>query len=214
MYLELAESGHRPIKGLLQEKRSVNVSGYRRRANNVPRHKRTLSEDENPNPYIFVPDATGGGKWVREDMFDSLDSLEWRKLMYELAPYQPGVNTGQLSESQFMSDRATRKAKREDKKTGRKTAKTAKKTGKEEKKKEKRTARTENIKNIMGGITGAVKNIFGKGDAESEATGGTSPLPEPDEEIKKTFLQQYQTPLLIGGGLALAGGIYYFATRK
>jgi hypothetical protein len=213
MYLELSESPIKVRKGLLQEKKNrfTNVSAYHRKGNNVPAHKRRLGEDENPNPYIFIPDATGGGKYVREDLFDDLDPLEWRKLMYELAPYQTEVNSGGMSESGFLGSRATRKAKREAKKLAKAEKKATKQTTKTERKK----VRGENLKNIIGGITDTAKSIFGKGDQAGAGTEAEIPdTPDPTPDPPTNFFKDNQTALMIGGGVLLAGGIYYFATRK
>jgi len=199
MYLQLAED-------TTLAKRYTNVKKYFRNSHttaghNVKAHRRQLSE-EPENPYIFIPDKTGTTKgiWIREDQFDWMSPLEWRQFVAELAPYQPEVIEGGMSENIYLASRATRKAKR--------AVKQKKKELNKEHRAEVRTQRGETIKNLFGTIGGVAKNIFGQPEAPAggeEAGGGGAP-PE-----KEPF---NYTPILIGAGvLALAGGVYYF-TRE
>src|SRR3989304_5450126 len=114
MYIQLAE--RRP-------RTRTRVSGYKRRANSVRSHYRSLSEDspDADNPFVYIPEEAAiqyglpGNVQIREDSLDFLAPSEWRMLMAQIAQYQPAVDDGTMSEGQFMADRASRKAKREKK---------------------------------------------------------------------------------------------------
>ena len=197
MYLQLAENKNRKVYGGFSQ------------------------EEKIENPYIFVPDPSGNssGVWIREDYFDYLSPFEWRKLMVDLAPFQPDNGSG-MSEGMFLNDRASRKAKREEK------AKT--KAEKKQLKNDKKDAKNKLIQargeakksgrgaDVLGSVIDGVKSIFGKPD--STATDSTTaPLPPDDgggDGGSDEGTPFYKNPLVIGGGiLVLAGGIY-LATRK
>jgi hypothetical protein len=188
----------------LQLSENVRVKSYNRRAHKVRAHKvkshlRTLSESEPENPYIFIPDKTGvtKGIWIREDQFDWMSPGEWRIFVKELAPFQPAVENGTLSEGMFLNDRASRRAKREAKKEEKQLRKTANK--------ERRSA---TLNNLFGTLGGVAKNIFGTPETPPDL----SPEQTLPEEAVTPF---YKNPIVLGlGALAVGGTIYYFATRE
>lgn len=178
---------------------------------------------EPANPFIYVPDPTGltSGMYVREDHFDNLNNAEWRQMMANLAPYQPSVQNGVLSEGRFLNDRASRKAKRQEKRETRQEQKAAKKESKVEKRDSKSAARetraeAKKIKAETGARPGAdilnklidTAGLFMPGGKEDSV----EKHPEKSTGSKKPF---YKNPLVIGGGvLLLAGGIYLATHTK
>lgn len=193
MYLQLAESGNTPA--------TRKVSRY--------------SPSDNDNPYIFVPNATGGGTFVREDLFDDLSDFEWRSLMAQLAPYQPDVQQG-MSESSFMGDRASRKKRREDR-ARKKTEKDVQRKVKRELKNKMKEARIQAKKegrgaNILGSVMDTIGGFFGGGQAPPDTYAPDAGAGPPDDEETEPF---YKNPIVIALGVtALAGGIYYFGFAK
>lgn len=177
------------------------------------------TEAEIPNPYIFVPTTDRSGRQttvrVREDLFDDMSDVDYYRLMRDLAPYQLDVQQQGLSESAFLADRASRRAKRAEKQA----AKEDKKKLKNEKiaaKNEIKKAKAENkraggggksILDTVGGILGKV--IGGGGEVVDDTVPPDAPPPPPPAE-------KSNTGLYIGlglGGVALAA-IIYAATRK
>jgi hypothetical protein len=169
------------------------------------------------NPYIFVPAGLYGmpkSVYIREDYFDYLPNIEFNEMMRQLAPYQPEVQQG-MSERGFLHDRASRKARREEKKK----LKNEKKAAKNELIKARAVAKTEGrggdvLKSVVSGLS----NIFGKGD--SSGTTDVAPPPSPpgggggggDDDDEPTPF--YKNPWVIGGAALLTGGIIYAVTRK
>lgn len=150
------------------------------------------------NPFIFIPDTSGQSKgmYVREDYFDSLTDDDFNRMMRKLAPFQPEVNTGQMSEGRFLASRASRKKAREEKKTK-----------KEETKQKNKDRRAETISNLVQTVGGVASSIFGK-KVES------APAPEslePEGQTEPTPL--YKNPLVLIAGAGLLGAGIYFATR-
>lgn len=218
MYLELAEN-------------RVNVGGYTRSAK-VRKHTRsypTLREDE--NPYIFVPDVeNGGGIFIREDKFDAMPEDQFRRFVKAIAPWQPEVQQGVVSEATFLASRSDRKeqrARRKEAKTAKKEAKTKSKEDKNERKnkraeskassREKRADAKQTRADKKGGgvdwdkvkdVGGSLISKFtGKGGDEAGADGSGGGAPDD----AKPF---YKNPIVIVGALALVGGAIYLGTRK
>jgi len=127
MYLQLAEKPRR-----------THVEGYRRKANKVKSHYRTLSDSEGESYYIYFP---SNGMRIREDVLDCMNEAQWKELIMRLAPYQMEVQNG-MSENVYLASKATRKAKREEKKD-KKTKKSARKEEKKQTKVEKKKSKVE-----------------------------------------------------------------------
>lgn len=206
MYLQLAER--------------TRVKSYTRRANKVKSHWRELSEEEEiPNPYIFVPTTDRMGRpttvRVREDLFDDLNDVEYYRLMRDLAPYQPGAAQG-LSESAFLADRASRRARRERRKADheeKRRLKNEKKQAKNEIKKAKAESKRTGGggKRILDTVSGVLGKVIGGGGVGIETD-----IDIPDDDVGPPPPEKNNTGLYVGlgiGALAL-GGIVYFATRK
>jgi hypothetical protein len=163
---------------------------------------------QKPNDlYIFIPQGFRGAEsdsYVREDIFDNLAPMDYQQLMYELNPYQ---NKG-ISE---LSDRASRKAAREEKKKTKGGA--ARREARAARQKTRQDAKTERSKSgggfldKIGGIAGKILNK----DASIDVGGATVEYDAPNEE---SFFSKYKTPLLIGGGLVAVGTIYMLTKKK
>lgn len=217
MYLQLSENGNyvAPPIYYMSERRRTRVKAYSRKFNYVPAHYRSLSEGQEDNPYLFIPDLTGQSKgyFSREDNFDDLDQREWNQLMRQLLPYQPQVQAG-MSENMFLSAKAGRKAKRADRKKNRddkKKAKVDKKKAKTEIKLARAQAKREGGgSDILGTISDTLGNVFGKGGAEPVEPG------EPGEpRIQRAGMLPFGiTPVQAGIGAVGIAGLIFLATRK
>ena len=155
----------------------------------------------NTDKYIFIPAGFRGAvkdSYVREDLFDNLTDMEFNQLIAELTPYQ---NTG-------LSSKATRQERRKERQANKKEKITIRQAGK-----------TERVK-AGGGISGALtkvgdiaKSILAPGSSVDIATSGKDfSINVQDQE--ESFFSKYKTPLLIGGGLLLAGTIYTMTKKK
>ncbi|MEI8136124.1 MAG: hypothetical protein WCH21_02250 [Bacteroidota bacterium] len=204
MYLQLAERAKKVKVGTYAR------SGY------VKAHTRkfpTLSENE--NPYIFIPNVDGGGVYIREDKFDSMPHDQFVKFVATLAPYQPEVKAGELSEGEYLASRSERKAARQKKKdlkneekeskTKRKEEKSASKAAVRQAKADKKTSGKGFDWDKAGEIGGKlIGKITGKGEEDASGNAGAAIEPTPI----------YKNPLFIAGGAALLLGGIFLATRK
>ena len=127
-------------------------------------------------------------------------------MMRKLAPFQPEVQAGQMSEGRFLASRASRKAKRREKES----QKAEKKRTKAETKKENKERRAKTISNIASSFGGVVSSIFGKPVPGGE-TAPEEELPGTEIPEKKSLLSN---PLVWIAGVGLVAGGIYFATRK
>jgi hypothetical protein len=211
MYLQLAEKPKR-----------IQVGGYKRKSYVSPHSRRYPLSEPAENPYIFIPDVqNGGGLYIREDKFDSMPEEQFKRFVMAIAPWQPEVQNGAMSESMFLSNRAERKENR----SRRKEAKTEKKeqraTNKQDKnqrkndrrasKDEARASKEERKSNRKGfdwdkakdTASSLISKFTGKGgeDESGNAGGGTDATPF------------YKNPLVLVGGALLIGGGIYLATR-
>jgi hypothetical protein len=164
--------------------------------------------------YIFVPQGFKGSTkdmYIREDKFDDLPESEYRELMMQLAPYQ-GQGMSELS------DRASRKAER---KARRATKGGAARREARQKRVETRAAARAAGGGVLDKVIGAATNIFGKGgetlptERDFTITGspGSLDVSIDNADGEESFFQRNKIPLLIGGAVLVAGGIY-LATRK
>jgi len=165
---------------------------------------------QKPNDlYIFIPQGFRGAEndsYVREDIFDNLAPTDYAQLMYELNPYQ---NKG-MSE---LSDRASRKEAREEKKKTKGGG--ARREARAARQKTRQDAKTERAKSGggAGGILDKIGGIAGKiiNKGGSVEVDGSVLEYDPAEE---SFFSKYKTPLLIGGGLVAVGAIYMLTKKK
>jgi hypothetical protein len=171
---------------------------------------------QRPNEYyIFIPQGFRGAakdSYIREDLFDNLSPYDYAEIMEELAPYQ---NTG-------LSDKATRKADRAAKKDAKAAKKAtqgggARREARSERQSQRQQARID--KKAAGGgaggfldkVIGGAKDIFGKG-VDVQATGGGLDINY--DTTEPTFFEKYKIPLIIGGVVVVAGGIYLVTKKK
>lgn len=183
--------------------------------------------------YIFIPQGYRGSERnmrVREDMFDNLPEPIYQQMMMELAPYQ---STG-LSELADKAARQARKEKRKQKKAGKQDKKDmrAKKRASRQSmvmaKNASKQAAFERGETPMGQIFGGIKditsNIFGGNQGGGGAAAAADEMMYPTErdfsvdidtgeDDQPTFWDQYKMPIIMGG-VALAAGAVYLATRK
>lgn len=164
--------------------------------------------------YIFIPQGFRGASkdsYVREDIFDSMDPMEYAQVMQELAPYQA---TG-------LSDKAERKAARAAKKAtkgggARRDARATRQKNRQDSK----LARVQaggGFGGILGKVTDAAKNIFGKGDDASldiQSGGGGGLEIDYNAGGEESFFSKYKVPLIIGGVAVVAGTIYLVTKKK
>src|SRR3989304_1642964 len=110
MYIQLAE--RRP-------RTRTRVSGYKRRANSVRSHYRSLSEDspDADNPFVYIPEEAAiqyglpGNVQIREDYLDFLAPSEWRMVAEPPALAVTAVCKAAMAASPDWTNRASRKAK-------------------------------------------------------------------------------------------------------
>jgi len=222
MYLQLAE---RP--------KYVNVQSYKR-SPKVAAHRRKYPQlREDANPYIFVPEFESGtgGLFIREDKFDSMPEHQFKMFVRAIAPLQPEVQQGVLSEAEFLAGRAERREarqrrreaktqKKESKGTARKERQERKRMRAESKAEARRTraeakqtraeAKRDKAQGGGGGFDWEkAKDVGGSLISKFTGKGGE----EAGAEIETAEKKWYQNPLVIGGGLLLIGGAIYVGTR-
>lgn len=226
MYLQLAENGRK-------KRRIISISGYKRKLNFVPAHKRMLSEGvlvDNPmiyipsflfNKYGFVNPIPGKeGMFIKESYFDDLEPAEWHALMRELEQYQPsGMSEGLGDRKKRKADREAKKELKKDKKEAKKNTKQAEKEVKKGIKAEKKANRKEKAKQI-GGIMGTVlKGVAGAflpggvPDPESSRPGAPD-APEDESDNEETPWYKKTSTWVIGGSVLVIGGIAYAVSNS
>ena len=198
---------------------------YLQLAENDPYNR--LAEGNPLKNYIFIPAGMLGmssDTYVREDFFDGLNADDYKKTITMLAPYQntgmngildtavsfiPGVGpvaAGGLNIAKKLI------AKRQER-VAAGTAKPLFKAGGK-------------ISNLIGKLKG-MKNQAAS-DQNTMPTKGEPIQPEPQTKDfpiagnlqfgnppqEESFFQKYKTPLLIGGGVLVAGGLYLALRKK
>lgn len=152
-----------------------------------------LAANDPKQLYVFVPAGFMGATqdtYIREDKFDNLPENQYQIIMQQLAPYQPAG----------LSDRASRRAARAEKKSTRRDAK--------QKRVETRSAAISSalqkggdlLKNIIGGAGGSV-------DVQSGAL-------DISYDTQPTWFERNKTLVIVGGVAVLAGGVYLIAKKK
>lgn len=163
--------------------------------------------------YIFIPEGFRGASkdsYIREDLFDKMDPQDYAQIMRELAPYQA---TG-------LSDKASRKAAREQKKlTKGPGARRDAKAIRQKNRQDSKLARVQaggGFGNIIGKVVDGAKSIFGQGgDTSLDIQSGGGGL-EIDYNAggEESFLTRNKIPLIIGGVVIAAGAIYLVTKKK
>lgn len=221
---------------LAEKPSSVRVSSYTRKAK-VKAHTRSFpslrehAHIDTSDPYIFFPDGQGGGMFIHESKFDSVPEDTFKRLMIQLAPFQPSVQSGELSEPVFLADRNERRKERQEAKSRKREAKTQKKESKgsaqrerQERKKLKAESKAESrskraeaklTKAQTGGgfdvskLTDTASSLIGKFTGKG-GDGGDIPTGTTPETSSSAW---YKNPVVIVGGVALLGAGIYLATR-
>ncbi len=170
-----------------------------------------LAQDPKEN-YIFIPAGYAGATkdmHVREDFFDGLTDQQFIAMMQDLAPYQ---SVGLSAVGAALATAGGIAKKLIDKRKARVAAGTAKPLFKPGGLISKIGAKLKGrASGMQPGEQEAVimeRNLPISGGVN---VGGTQIDFETAPE--KTFFQKYKTPLIIGGVVLLAGGVY-LATRK
>ena len=190
---------------------------YLQLAENDPYNR--LAEGNPLKNYIFIPAGMLGMQsdtYVREDFFDGLSADEYQKTITMLAPYQnQGLSAigaiagiGLNVAKKLIANRQARVA------AG--TAKPLFKAGGK-------------LSNLVGKLKGmkaqaatdqnaAVAPIEKNQPFDIQASGNVGGtqfnVQAGDEEQKESFIKKYKTPLLIGGGLLVAGGLFLALRKK
>lgn len=189
---------------------------YLQLAENDPYNR--LAEGNPLKNYIFIPAGMLGmtsDTYVREDFFDGLAPDEYQKVITALAPYQ---NTG-LSVLPIAAASAGIKVignliKRRQERVAAGTAKPLfKKGGKisnfiEKLKAAKAASATDTNADMPTGKKGDPFDVSASVDV-----GGTN-VDISTSGGKESFFKKYKTPLLIGGGVLVAGGLYLALRKK
>lgn len=154
-----------------------------------------MIEGEEMSPYIFVPgEYEGEGVYVREDYFDDLPDDVWERTMEFLESNQPGMSLfgfGKKGRARRLERRERRHERRLEKKGQRFASKEARVTT--------RADGTPGFFGTDGGLQGILGTVFG---------GGAAP-------VNGAVPERKPMPWLgIGLGVAILGGVVYFATRK
>ena len=174
---------------------------------------------QRPNEYyIFVPQGFRGAakdSYIREDLFDNLSSHDYVVIMEELAPYQ---NTGLSDKASRKADRAAKKGAKADKKElqgggARRTARAARQDQRQQAKIAKKSAGG-GAGGFLDKVIGGAKDIFGKGDSSDVQAGPGGIKVDYDPDAEPTFFEKYKIPLIIGGVVVVAGGIYLVTKKK
>ena len=191
-----------------------------------------LADNGNPaDKYLLIPAEISGTetKFVREDLFDDLPEAKYQHLLNTLEPYQ-------LSEGDYLQDKASRQARREARKL-RKGDRQAQKDRRREAKTLRKEARTlykqkqaEGVEgfqrsgvlsNVMDTIGGVASNIFGgAGDLDYDVVGGIDYsggqfTTDGNLQVRsKTWIKGVPNWVVIAGGGALTLGTIYLLTKK
>lgn len=182
-----------------------------------------LSEDTNPmKDYIFIPAGMFGvteDTYVRQDFFDGLENKEYEAVITSLAPFQnTGISAGAVELAIGLLPGGAVASK------GLAIAKNL--IANKKKRVESGTANPilkGKSGSLISKVKGAVEKIKGKTDETKKLpaidvagnVGGTSfDLTTGQAPATESFFTKYKTPLLIGGGLAVAFLGYKLISKK
>jgi hypothetical protein len=175
-----------------------------------------LAEGNPLKNYIFIPAGMFGmssDQYVREDFFDDLPTEQYQQVIATLAPYQNQGMSAVGAIAGIGINLAKNLIKRRAERVASGTAKPIFKAGgivdriKDKLAIAKATTAPTDVNNVMT-KTAPPFNVEG-----SANIGGTNVDFSTSGGTKESFFTKYKTPLLIGGGVLLVGGIY-LATRK
>ncbi len=160
--------------------------------------KRTRVAKET-KPYIYMPNADGNGNglYIREDHFDHLPNGQFARTMREIAPYQREVESGLMSEAEYLSSKADRKARR--------AARADRKKTKSDSKAAARVKRAGSAAGLFNKVLDTAGNLL-PGGKQGAALPATDDTPPKDPWYKTTpgmFGIGAGVLLLLGGGYAL-----------
>jgi hypothetical protein len=148
-----------------------------------------LAANDPKQLYVFVPAGFMGATqdtYIREDKFDNLPENQYQIIMQQLAPYQPAG----------LSDRASRRAARTEKKSARRDAK--------QKRVETRSAAIGSALQKGGDL---IKNLIGGAQPIDVQAGGL----DISYDTEPSFFEKNKTLVIVGGLAVLAGGVYLIA---
>ena len=151
-----------------------------------------LAANDPKQLYVFVPAGFMGATqdtYIREDKFDNLPENQYQIIMQQLAPYQPAG----------LSDRASRRAARTEKKSARRDAK--------QKRVETRSAAISGALQKGGDL---IKNLIGGAQPIDVQAGGL----DISYDKEPSFFEKNKTLVIVGGLAVLAGGVYLIAKKK
>jgi len=190
---------------------------YLQLAENDPYNK--LAEGNPLKNYIFIPAGMLGMQsdtYVREDFFDGLSADDYQKTIQMLAPYQnQGLSFAGIGTVAGIGLNVAKKLiQRRQERVAAGTAKPLFKAGGK-------------LSNLVGKLKGLKSQAAGDENAmpapmtknqpfdvqASGNIGGTEFNVNAGAE-KESFLKKYKTPLLIGGGLLVAGTLFLVLRKK
>lgn len=151
-----------------------------------------LAANDPKQLYVFVPAGFMGATqdtYIREDKFDNLPENQYQIIMQQLAPYQPAG----------LSDRASRRAARAEKKSTRRDAK--------QKRVETRSAAISGALQKGGDL---IKNLIGGGKGVDVQSGSV----DFSYNTEPSWFERNKTLVIVGGVAVLAGGVYLIAKKK
>jgi len=165
--------------------------------------------------YIFVPQGFKGAQsdmYIREDTLDNLSNADYQQLMFELEPYQNRGMSGKADRQQRRDARATKKASKGG--GARREARQTRVATRQQAKVDKQTAKgTGKGAGFLDKIIGGATSIFGKEPALDVSYSGDGTAIDVSTGSEPSFMDKYKVPLIIGGVVLVAGGIY-LATKK
>jgi hypothetical protein len=188
---------------------------YLQLAENDPYNR--LAEGNPLNNYIFIPAGMLGmasDTYVREDFFDGLSADEYQKTITMLAPYQnQGLSAvgaiagiGLNVAKKLIANRQARVA-----------AGTAKPLFKAGGKLSNLVGKLKGLKAQAATDQNAAPAPMEKNqpfDIQASGNVGGTEFNVTAGEEKESFIKKYKTPLLIGGGLLVAGGLFLALRKK
>ena len=188
---------------------------YLQLAENDPYNR--LAEGNPLKNYIFIPAGMLGMQsdtYVREDFFDGLSADEYQKTIQMLAPYQ---NTGMSAIGAIAGiglNVAKNLIKRRQERVAAGTAKPLFKAGG---KLSNLVGKLQGLKNQAATDQNAMPAPMTKNqpfDVQASGNIGGTEFNVTAGEEKESFIKKYKTPLLIGGGLLVAGTLFLVLRKK
>jgi len=191
--------------------------------------------ESNPSElYVFIPEGFKGATkdmYIREDMLDQIPGAAFDELMYELDPFQDQMLSGKAERQARRERRRIRKERKGDIKLTKRAGRGggARRAAKQLRVSTKQTGRTsragsgggfggfmDKVGGIVGQITGGAQTA---GDLIDDIGGGRGMIDDFGNAIysppaPRSFFEKNKTPIFIGIGVIVIGGIAYAMTRK